>query len=366
MPTLTEITSLADIQHLAVSGFTEWKRFGDVSVDGNGDLLIFNYTAKAQYEGRWNFFERVSRGLIINRVTGEVAGRAFDKFFNWLEGGQKAGGHIVTVTEKVDGSLGILYRVGGGYRIATRGAFYSEQAEWATRFLNTHYNLDGLPDELTLLFEIIYPENRVVVDYHGREALILLAARNRHTGAYLPFFPDVYNLGQHYGFPLPKVHTFNNIAEIIARAGAIDVNEEGYVVEFSDDLRFKFKGDRYLELHRLIFGLSFKHTLEAVTNGTVDYIRSQIPDEFLGQFNGWVAQIETTVAETKRQVQAAFEAAPKETRKDFALWVQANHKELASYLFAMLDCRNIGPLIYRLAFQNRPDERTRRVSENVA
>lgn len=364
--TISEITSLADIQRLVVNGFSDWKQLGEVSVDRDGELLIFNYTAKAQYEGRWNFFEQVSRGLIINRRSGEIVARPFDKFFNWFENGRKASGHIVTVTEKMDGSLGILYRIENGYRVATRGAFHSQQAEWATRFLNDNYDLSDLPPELTLLFEIVYPENRVVVDYSGMEALVLLAARHRFSGIYLPFYPDLFELGQRYGFPLPKVYAFNNITEILERTGFIGPDEEGYVVEFSSGERFKFKGDRYLELHRLIFGLSFKHTLEAMAAGTVETIRSQIPDEFLGQFNGWVTQIETTVAGVKQQVQAAFDAAPKTTRKDFALWVQAEHPELASYLFAVLDGKNIEPLIYRLAFQSRPDERIVTVSENTA
>ena len=47
---MNEITSISDIQRLAVSGFTAWKQCGEVSVDGEGDLLIFNYTHKAQYE----------------------------------------------------------------------------------------------------------------------------------------------------------------------------------------------------------------------------------------------------------------------------------------------------------------------------
>ncbi len=160
---MNEITAIEQIQQLAKEGFTEWKTLGDVSVDRDGDLLIFNYTAKAQYEGRWNFFERVSRGLIIHCVTGEIAARAFDNFFNWGQGGQSSEGQIVSITEKMDGSLGILFRANGEYRVSTRGDFHSDQAEWATKFLHEHYKLDGLPSELTLLFEIVYPENRVIV-----------------------------------------------------------------------------------------------------------------------------------------------------------------------------------------------------------
>lgn len=351
MQPIQEITSIADIQRLAVSSFTDWKQYGEVNVKRDGDLLLFDYTAKAQYAARWNFFERVSRGLIINSVTGEIVARPFDKFFNWFEGGRKAHGHIVTVTEKIDGSLGILFRVNGNFRITTRGDFFSPQGAWATQFLNAHYDLRDLPDEWTLLFEIVYPENRIVIDYQGREALFLLAARNRFTGEYMKFFPDLYELAQKYDFPLPNVHSFNNITEILELTGKLPAEEEGFVVEFSDGERYKFKGDRYLELHKLISGLSFKHTLEAVQAGTLDYIREQIPDEYLAELNAWAAQIETVVATTKQNVQTAFDAAPKDSRKDFALWVQQQHKKLAPYLFALLDGKDYTPLIYRNEFE---------------
>ncbi len=363
---LKEIKSIEQIQELATQGFDGWKKYGDVSVERDGDLLIFNYTARAQYEARWNFFERVSRGLIINAATGEIIARAFDKFFNWMQDRQKARGHIISITEKMDGSLGILYRVEDGYRVSTRGDFHSEQAEWATRFLREHYSLDDLPNELTLLFEIIYPENRVIIDYGGREDLVLLAARNRFTGEYLPFFPNVYQLGERYGFSLPKVYNFNDVTQIIAQTGMLDADEEGYVVEFSDGQRFKFKGDKYLELHKLVFGLSFKNTLRAVESGQVEYIRSQIPDEFLGDFNSWVKEIEDTRDAIIRDARELFARSPKESRKDFALWAMSDHKELSPYLFALLDNYPLEPIVYKKAFVHRPNEMAVSHSEDVA
>jgi RNA ligase len=276
-----------------------------------------------------------------------MVARPFDKFFNWLEGGRRANGHIVTVTEKVDGSLGILYRTLAGYRIATRGNFAGEQAVWATKFLHDRSDLAGLPDELTLLFEIVYPGNRIIVDYKDREDLVLLAARNRHTGAYLPFFPDVYSLGQHYGFSLPQVYQFNNISQIIARTGTMAVDQEGFVVEFSDGERFKFKGDRYLEIQRLIAGLTFKNVLKAVSSGSIQAVLNTVPDEYLVQVKVWIDEIQATVADIKTQAQAAFAQAPRESRKDFALWVRAHHQALAPYLFALFDDRAIEPLVYK-------------------
>ncbi|MHB8626061.1 MAG: T4 RnlA family RNA ligase [Aggregatilineales bacterium] len=344
---IREIRSIEDIQQLAIAGLRDWKFYGDVVVRSEGDLLIFNYTELAQYKAEWNFFERVSRGLIINARTGEIVARPFDKFYNWLEGGRRASGHIVTVTEKLDGSLGVLFRTPNGYRITTRGSFSSKQAEWATRFLNAHFDLSDLPEELTLLFEIIYPDNRVIVNYQAREDLVLLAARNRFTGDYLPFFPDIYDMAQRYGFTLPQVYQFNNLTQIIEKTGTLDASEEGYVVEFSDGTRFKFKGDRYLELQRLVTGLTYKNVLRAMSAHSLDEILKLIPDEFLIQTKAWIQEIQIAVATTKAAITAAMAEAPNGSRKDFAQWVQADHKDLAPYLFAALDNFDIEALIYK-------------------
>lgn len=266
----------------------------------------------------------------------------------------------------VHNSLGILYRRNGEYRISTRGNFHSDQAVWATNFLHAHYNLDGLPDELTLLFEIIYPENRVIVDYQGREEIVLIAARNRFTGDYLPFSPDLERLAAKYGFPTPKVYTFRDIGEILARLKTMDKDEEGFVVEFSDGQRFKFKGDKYLELHRLVFSLSFKNTLQAVATDQAESVRAQIPDEFLADFNAWAKEIEETRERIKREVVDIFTQAPKDTRKDFAVWVMSRHKDISSYLFALLDGHDLEPIIYKKAFENRPNEMAVKQSENTA
>src|SRR5262249_16181134 len=209
-----------------------------------------------------------------------------------------------------------LLRTPEGYCISTRGEISSKQAQWATDYLNTHFDLNGLPEELTLLFEIIYPGNRVVIDYGPREDLVLLAARNRFTGEYLPFFPDVYELAQRYGFSLPKVYTFNDITQIIEQTGKIGPEEEGYVVEFSDGSRLKFKGDRYKEMEGLMMALTFKNTLRAMESGTIEQTLEAVPDEFLGEVRGWMEEIRATLAAKKAELEAVFAAAPSGTRKE--------------------------------------------------
>ena len=263
---------MGDLQALVRKGFTDWERFGNVRAVYNDGMVLFNYTHAAQHEGCWNWFEQVSRGLILDAENGEVIARPFDKFWNWNERGRTTDARLVSVTEKMDGSLGILYRIGHPYyqyAIATRGSFDSEQAKWASTELAIGHDIEDLPHRFTLLFEIIYPENRIVVDYGNTAALFLLAVRDRFTGKYL-YWRELYDFAQHYGFPTPEACHFDSVEDIIAAKERLDGNAEGWVAEFSDGQRFKFKGDRYMEIHRIVHAASFKRVLESVASGTYE------------------------------------------------------------------------------------------------
>ena len=88
------------------------------------------------------------------------------------------------VFEKLDGSLGILYWLNNLPYIATRGSFESEQARHATEILHGRYQhtFSSMDTNKTYLFEIIYPENRIVVDYGEMDDLILLTVIDNQTG----------------------------------------------------------------------------------------------------------------------------------------------------------------------------------------
>ncbi|MGB1285249.1 MAG: T4 RnlA family RNA ligase [Aggregatilineales bacterium] len=351
---LEDITSIEDIQTLAKMGFSNWLEYGDVNVAERGDLRLFDYTTGAHIANRWNFFERVSRGLMLNAVTGEIVARPFDKFFYWMANGMRASGYIVTVTEKVDGSLGILYRHKEQYHITTKGSFFSPQARWATKFLNDNFDLTGLADEWTLLFEIIYPDNRIIVNYDDREDLVLLAARNRFTGEFMPFFPDLYNLATEHGFTLPQVYQYNRIEDIIAETGRIDANFEGWVVEFSDGSRFKFKMDEYIEIHKLMRGsMNFEGVLKAYIAGDIEHMQAVLPPGLQGNIGQWVSEIEQTIEQIEIQTQLAFSSAPPLNQAAFIEWANVNHPILLPYLQAYYDGRKLRPIIFRHAFREK-------------
>lgn len=346
MGNLTEIRSMQQLSTLVRDGFDNWDELGDVYAVEYDGLILFNYKSSAVYADRWNYFETVSRGLILNRATGDVVARPFDKFWNWGERGRTTDAPLLRVWEKIDGSLGILYRHKGEWRVATRGSFDGPQAVWATEFFNQTYPRPNVPSSLTMLFEIVYPENRIVVDYGERRDLFLLAVRNIQTGMYIP--PQAWG-----GMKPPKMPTaryagifsgLRSVAEIEDATRSLPANEEGYVAEFADGSRFKFKGDAYLRVARLVSAMSKRGVLRAMIEDR-DIDTSDMPPHIRDDVIKWRTEIEIGVGEVRRQVNETFARAPKSSRKEFALWVKENAARIAPLLFLRMDSGDIGGAI---------------------
>lgn len=337
---------------LAVSGFDDWASLGDIRASRDGDLLLLNYTTAAQYARHWNTYELACRGLVLDAREGMIVARSFDKFFNWGEGGRTTDAPISYVQEKMDGSLIIAFWHDGRYRAVTRGSFTSPQAAWAEQQLAGRFA--GIQACWTLLFEAVYPENRVVVDYGGRSGLYLLAMRHRATGAYAPLdFVRTVASSEDPPFPLPVVYDRLDTVDGIQQAlSGMTANEEGFVAVFEDGSRFKFKSAAYLELHKALSGLSFKNTVEAVRDGRVDDVRQIIPEEFLVEFNDWVDRIEKTVEDIVVAVEVAMSRSPVGNRKEFAAWALGQPEIIRPYLFARLDGKDIKQMIFHIAFKD--------------
>ena len=231
---------------------------GLVSVRSDGDLRILNYTPRATYSRGWNRATLLCRGLVVDDEDRVVA-RPFPKFFG---AGEPDAPPVperapMVVTEKLDGSLGIAYHhPDGGVRLATRGSLSSEQAVEATRVWHEKYSSVRFGHGVTPLFEIIYPGNRVVVDYGDTRDLVLLAVIDIRTGADLP-------LGcLDWPGPVADMHEFGSFAELADHvAGGGESAREGYVVRFDmgpdrSHLRFKFKFPEYIAAHRIVTGLT--------------------------------------------------------------------------------------------------------------
>lgn len=301
------------------------------------DLYIYNYTAKVQYERSWNEITLICRGLILDTAYNVIA-RPFPKFFNLGELDELQIPELdFEVYEKMDGSLGILYWHKGQPYMATRGSFTSLQAQKANEMLHGKYKdcLVNLDQDKTYLFEIIYPENRIVLDYGDNEELVLLAIVETETGREFP----VKDLG------FPVVKRYEGIKDIAAIREMNDDTKEGFVIRFANNFRLKVKFKEYLRLHRIVTQISSVDIWEYLSSGqSFDEVLEKVPDEFYQ----WVKKIRAGLLEQYSAIEEQCKRDFKvlETRKDTALYfLQCKYPAI---LFSMLNGKNYAPAIWRI------------------
>jgi hypothetical protein len=135
-----------------------------------------------------------------------------------------------------------------------------------------------------------------------------------------------------------------------------DLDVEGWVAEFSDGNRFKFKSNRYLELHNRIFMIHFSDILAAIENDNVDNTLDVMPERSLGKVRQWISEIHTETARIKLSVEQAYGNAPKNNFSTYEGWVAHRHPDLAVYLLTRWEREDISRVIYANAFRNRAEQ----------
>lgn len=311
-------------------------------------IKLYNYTPLCQFSRQWDDVTTVCRGLIINTQTNTIVARPFPKFFNYEEhigeGKEIPNDPFPVITEKLDGSLGILYFIAGLPFVATRGSFTSEQAQWAEAWL-IGKDMSVFDTNFTYLFEIIYPENRIVVNYDF-SGLVLLAAIHTAKGTEMWFDEDHPIRKQ---FRLRKTYDGRDIASL----KELNIpNSEGFVVHYpTSGLRLKVKFDDYVKLHKTMTGLSeigvWELLKEKGINTTPRELIGDMPDEFYGWLTGVVTKLQSNYwdieqsAITLRNNARAFS-----TRKEQANFI-VGFTPYAGVVFSMLDDKDYSELIFK-------------------
>lgn len=324
-------------------------------------LRIYNYTPKTQFEWAWDEATMNARGLIVDAQDNIVA-RPFKKFFtleqltelrNYVHNlyGVKFAdifNHPFRTYEKVDGSLGVLYHDGFDWAIATRGSFESDQSALATKILRESKTLYGLKytdlpynPNYTYLFEIVHPENRIVVNYGDTKELVLIAIIDTETGREIHFDLDT-GISPH--FRQPKEYNVEHFEHLAALE---QPNTEGFVLLFENGLRLKYKFEEYKRLHRIITNVNEKNIWEMLSKGeSIQDLLDKVPDEFYNWVKGVVADLEAKYEAINDAVQNTYRSIVqrKLTKKDVALGYRNNPYQ--HLLFALMDGKPVAPGIW--------------------
>lgn len=313
-------------------------------------LSIWNYSPEVQYRQLWDDITLQCRGIVTDD-EGNVVARPFKKFFN-IEEGKHNPTEEFEVFEKMDGSLGILFNYKDEWILATRGSFTSEQSKKGRELLEK-YPLEKLDKNNTYLFEILFIENRIVVDYGGYEGLVLLGAFNTETGEELPYS----ELKLLEGFDIVK--KYDGIKDYTTLKSLIDNNAEGFVVRFSNGDRMKIKGEEYLRLHKIMTNISTTGVWEHLsTGGDINELLKNVPDEFykkVKQYSDTLKYGFYQISENCGKSHDYFrygkyndiEVEP--TKKEYAEHVMKNsHPPYRSVMFAMWDRKPYDKLIWNI------------------
>jgi RNA ligase len=298
------------------------------------DLTIWNYSPKVQYEKLWDEITLQCRGLVTNS-DGKIIARPFGKFFNYEEHENiNIPNETFDVYEKMDGSLGILFNYRDEWIMATRGSFISEQSIKATEILKK-YKYKYLPSDCTYLFEIIYPQNRIVVNYGDDEKLVLLGSiqTNSTLDVVEGYEYNIYNESyEELGFELVK--KYDGITDFTVIKKDISDSKEGFVIRFKNGFRMKIKGDEYCRLHHILTNISNRDIWEYLKDGKpLDDILDKVPDEFYDWVKTTVSDLQNKFNLIKIEVEEEFKELI--NKKEFAEKIKDNPNK--SFLFKRLD-----------------------------
>lgn len=321
------------------------------------------------------------RGLILDFDTNEIVSFPFKKFFN---AGETNAAEIdwksCYVTEKLDGSLIKLTRIGDNILWSTNGTIdafkaplveqigciaksFGELAWYAilenyckARDLSVSDCID--PDIVkdwlksiikpgyTYMFELTSPYNKVVVTWHKTE-LHFIGCRDNTTGQEI-FFGD-HELSKI--FDTPKVFPLRSVDECVKAASELDVNAEGYVVVDNKFNRVKIKSPTYVSLHHMRNNgvLSYERGLEIVRGNEIGEVLTYFPefkehlDAIKVKYDEYVASLEESASKLNEWIRAnGYNAqhwwieAGGQKRKDVAIFITKNFK-VPGVGFALLD-----------------------------
>ena len=300
------------------------------------DLVIWNYDQKVQIHGEWDDITLKCRGLVTN-CDGKIMARSFDKFFNIEENRHRVTENF-EVYAKLDGSLGLIFYHEGVWETASRGSFISEQAKQAKLMLDANIDEEQLDTSLTYVVEIIYPENRIVVDYSARRSLVFLSAF-RPTGEEV--FLDRRDLSN-TGFEVVQRYEFEDFTDLKALNWD---NSEGFVVRFSNGDRVKIKFEQYLAVHRVVTNLNATTLFEWFKDDsvTLEERLKQIPDEFYEsaklQWKDFQHKYDILLELAKRRVSELAHL----SKKEFALTIKDDDNK--PILFAIRNNKEVRKII---------------------
>lgn len=288
---------------------------------------------------------REARGIVLEKGTWKPLSYLFKRFFNYGElGADELDLNTTRVFKKEDGSLIGLYwdYILNEWCVQTSGTPDANSPVGESVFTFRELFLKTLNKDLSLfnkslvyIFELCTPYN-IVVTPHTESYTKVLGIRNMETLEELSF-EEVTTECNRIGIEQVESYSFS-FEDVLDMAKALPQVEEGYVACDANFKRVKIKNPAYVALHHLKGSITGDEFFTILKKGEIDEFLTLFPE-----YKNQITECNEFFQEIKKQVNSFVEVlvnSPeyiesdiKESKKNFALWLQTTVKD---YPFAGL------------------------------
>lgn len=234
--------------------------------DLGNNVVSLNFTRNAFQDGIWNDETIKARGLFINKVTGDIVARSYNKFFQYDETPETkdyVDNNLVYplyISKKFNGFLGILSVYNNEFFIATKSTNDGEYCDYFKNILNnTIFNDEQETQELfnilkeyncSAVFEVMDMENDQHIVYEENPLALL---------DFIPNTLDINGIDKDVELSETLKNKINLKSIVIAKNKKINSKEEldkflqdmeeneleGAVITDSNGFMWKFKTNFY-------------------------------------------------------------------------------------------------------------------------
>lgn len=320
------------------------EQFG-IAVKEHPTLPLLNFKYSQIDSPKSHPIVRESRGIVLERGTWRVVAKPFTRFFNFGENVDnwadfvKEGSHLI---DKEDGSLIILYYYKDDWRINTSGSFgldnmgaYKDWQEFFWACANFSKSDLAPYKGMTLLFEICSMDNQVVLIYDKPKTYLIGLVDNEQS-FYEFTEPELDSVAAKLNCDRPRYLVYTNQGNYLDFVKA-DISKkeadlhEGLILRDKNNLRFKWKTQKYLTLHRMSDNGNLalpKNLIPVILNNEQDEVLAYFPS-----LEGRVNDIAEDIEDLRLNTEKLWQEHKDLPLKEFAMAVKDS--ESSGLLFTM-------------------------------
>ena len=330
----------------------------------NKDWYMFKYD---QFESDFcNPIVRAARGSVLEIKSNiRPICLPFYKFNNLgQEGCDEVDWNTAEVSLKIDGSLIKISKIDNEIFLFTNGSWADQEVEptglageeTETDNCKTYADFinycltdkplwfDNIPNNTTMMFELVGPKTRVLVKYPKTKMYFLGARDNLTTKEYKRVdFKNKYEIP----FDVPPTFDFDNEKDLLKELEKWEGDKEGVVICDSNFRRIKIKTDAYKKL-KFIRGegnFSEKAILQSVIEGSEDDAMAAFPElytkiiEIKNKVRNYLEVRKSILAVGNKEYEdklLKFKDA-KIAKKEYFLWTKSYEEEIQHLLLKCLN-----------------------------